>query len=183
VALGIPVSARWAKKDMEARGLSASEQVALAGGASVDDLLDEFESRFGSAASRAATDLIALQRRIGVLSRGGTSDDREIAGLTNEADALRRRIGVFPMMWLRSHLPVNPTEVGVWADLGASVADTEGTTPGAPAGLWANLGATTNDLPSPPAGSTPITSTLWGAATSNPAPPEAPGSSADTPSV
>ena len=32
VALGAPVSARWARQDMAARGLSESEQVALAGG-------------------------------------------------------------------------------------------------------------------------------------------------------
>ena len=150
VALGIPVSARWARKDMKARGLSASEQVALAGGSSVDDLLDEFEHRFGSAAGEAAGDLIALQRRIGILSRGGTSDDRGIAALTEQADDLRRRIGVF-----------------LFADLGASVTDTAGA--GAPAGLWANLGATTNDLP-PPAGNTlpPPSGGLWGAVNNPP---------------
>ncbi len=152
VALGIPVSARWARRDMEARGLSASEQVALAGGSSVDDLLDEFEERFGKEAGEHATALIELQRRIGILSRGGTSDDRDIARLTDEADELRRRIGVFPMMWLRSHLPVNPAEAGLFADLGAAVT-ASGTGDGQPvlSGLWANLGAATNDLPAPDA--------------------------------
>ena len=173
VALGIPVSARWARKDMEARGLSAGEQAALAGGASVDDLLDEFEHRFGGAASEAATELIALQRRIGVLSRGGTVDDPEIERLTEEADDLRRRIGVFPLMWLRSHLPVNPMEEGVWADLGASMSGTDDTASGAPAGLWASLGATTNDVPAV-APDTPATSgsmgALWGAPSASDAP-------------
>ncbi len=147
VALGIPVSARWARRDMEARGLSASEQEALAGGRGVDDLLDEFEMRFGGAASNAASDLIALQRRIGVLSRGGTSSDRDITSLTEQADELRRRIGVFPLMWLRSHLPVDPTEVGVWADLEASVVGSNTSASGTPSGLWAHLGAATEDLP------------------------------------
>lgn len=168
VALGIPVSARWARKDMEARGLSAGEQAALAGGASVDDLLDEFEHRFGTAASGAATELIALQRRIGVLSRGGTIDDPEIEGLTEQADDLRRRIGVFPLMWLRSHLPVNPMEEGVWADLGASVPQTADVGAGAPSGLWASLGATTNDVPAEASAATPAAgsmSALWGAPT------------------
>lgn len=157
VALGAPVSARWARQDMAARGLSESEQVALAGGSSVDDLLDEFENRFGTVASSQAAELIALQRRIGVLSRGGRSDDPELPGLTEKADELRRRIGVFPMMWLRSHLPVNPAESGVWASIGASVTDA-GESGEAPvlSGLWANLGAATNDVPaaapSPPAG-------------------------------
>ena len=168
VALGIPVSARWARRDMEARGLSAGEQAALAGGASVDDLLDEFEHRFGTAASEAATELIALQRRIGVLSRGGTIDDPEIEGLTEQADDLRRRIGVFPLMWLRSHLPVNPMEEGVWADLGASMSENADSSTGAPSGLWASLGATTNDVPAATAETAPTAgsmSALWGAPT------------------
>lgn len=180
VALGIPVSARWARRDMEARGLSAGEQAALAGGASVDELLDEFEHRFGTAASEAATELIALQRRIGVLSRGGTIDDPEIEGLTEQADDLRRRIGVFPLMWLRSHLPVNPMEEGVWADLGASMSDTADSSTGAPSGLWASLGATTNDVPAAVSESAPATgsmSALWGAPTpaDSPKPPETNG--------
>jgi len=160
VALGIPLSARWARRDMEARGLSASEQVALAGGSSVDDLLDEFEVRFGTEASEHANALIALQRRIGILSRGGTSDDRDIAVLTDEADELRRRIGVFPMMWLRSHLPVNPAEAGLFANISASVAASGGDE-GAPVlgGLWANLGAATNDLAPPTPGAPDRTNT------------------------
>jgi hypothetical protein len=143
VAAGIPVSERWAKRDMEARGLSESESAALAGGSSVDDVLDEFETRFGSAALEVAEELIAIQRRIGVLSRGGRGNDPEIAPLTDKADELRRRLGVFPMMWLRSHLPVNPTEAGVWADLGASVAADTDAPSAAPSGLWASLGAAT----------------------------------------
>jgi len=164
VALGAPVSARWARQDMAARGLSESEQVALAGGSSVDDLLDEFENRFGAAASEHASELITLQRRIGVLSRGGRSDDPELPALTEKADDLRRRIGVFPMMWLRSHLPVNPAEEGVWASIGAAVVD-ESASGEAPvlSGLWANLGAATNDVPAAP--NSPASSTGW------PAPP------------
>ena len=143
VAAGIPVSERWAKRDMEARGLSESESAALSGGSSVDEVLDEFETRFGAAALEVAEELIAIQRRIGVLSRGGRGDDPEIGPLTEKADDLRRRLGVFPMMWLRSHLPVNPTEAGVWADLGASVTTDTDEPVAAPSGLWASLGAVT----------------------------------------
>ena len=143
VASGIPLSAHWAKNDMLARGLSVAESAALSGGASVDDVLDEFKARFGEQVSLDADRLIALQRRIGVLSRGGTSDDREIPALTAEADGLRRRIGVFPMLWLRSYLPVSPLEAGVWADLGLSVSS-KPAEPSAPTGLWASLDRATS---------------------------------------
>lgn len=145
ISLGIPVSARWARREMSDRGLSSGEQVALAGGHSVDDLLDEFERRFGSPAATLAEQLIAAQRAIGIAAHGGRVDPARVQALTLEADQIRLRIGVFPMMWLRSHLPSSATSEGVWADLTPLVDDapSNGVASLPPGGLWAaiDLGA------------------------------------------
>ncbi len=138
VAIGFPVAGRWSQLEMRRRGLSAGEQAALVGGGSVDYLLDEFERRFGSSALAGAERLIVVQREIGVVARGGRSDPERLAVLTAEADQLRRTIGVFPMAWLRSHLPVDPSTSGVWADLMPAIDDAP-TPGGMPGGLWASL--------------------------------------------
>ncbi|MEN9506237.1 MAG: hypothetical protein RI958_2163 [Actinomycetota bacterium] len=138
VALGFPVAGRWSQLEMSRRGLSAGEQAALVGGGSVDDLLDEFERRFGASAVESAERLIVVQREIGVVARGGRSDPERLAMLTDEADQLRRDVGVFPMAWLRSHLPVDPSASGVWADLAPAI-DESPATGQAPGGLWASL--------------------------------------------
>jgi RsiW-degrading membrane proteinase PrsW (M82 family) len=148
VGLGFPISVRWARQEMANRGLSEAEQVALGGGGAVDDLLDELERRFGSATAEAAEELIGLQRRIGILAHRNGADDAEVMQLTALADGVRRKIGVFPMTWLRSHLPVSPAESGVWADLG-TIADDGAETGSPPSGLWASIGAATGDTAEP----------------------------------
>jgi len=164
VALGLPLSRHWAITDMAARGLSAGEQAALGGrGAAGAGLLDEFEARFGTEAATAAERLIALQRRIGVLARldggapggagatDGRPDNAELQRLQDEADALRRRIGLFAMGWLRSHLPVDRA-AGMWASLAGSIDEPDAgppqpgsTPPPVPGGLWATLADETGE--------------------------------------
>ena len=143
VALGIPLSSRWVRQDLKSHGANASEQAALGGGSSVAELLDHFEARYGSDAAEKAEKLVALQREIAIGRKAGRADEAEIAALEEKAAELRRGIGLFAMMWLRSHLPVDTATVGMWADLSHSVDDgpTE-LADAAPAasGLWARLG-------------------------------------------
>ena len=143
VALGIPLSSRWVRQDLQSHGANASEQAALGGGSSVAELLDHFEARYGSDAAEKAEKLVALQREIAIGRKAGRADESEIAGLEEKAAELRRGIGLFAMMWLRSHLPVDTATVGMWADLSHSVDDgptqLDDAAPTA-SGLWARLG-------------------------------------------
>ena len=117
VATGIPISSRWARIDLARRGASASEQVALAGGRQGVDVLDGFESRYGGAAAERAEQLIDVQRRIAIGRATHRLDATALAELERSADALRRSLGLHAMMWLRSHLPVDPSSASLWADL------------------------------------------------------------------
>ena len=156
VALGGPVSLRWARSSMQAQGLSAGEQSVLGKRGEVDNLLDEIDKRFGGLIAEQAERFIALQRRIGVASHSlqGSSSNAaraEFDSLQAEANQLRREIGVFPMTWIRSHLPTESSAMGLWATAAASAptpdpaeSDPTGTTR-PPGGLWGTFG----DQPKP----------------------------------
>ncbi len=157
VALGMPLSSRWVRQDLQSHGANASEQAALGGGSSVAELLDHFEARYGADAAEKAEKLVAVQREIAIGRNAGRASDAEIAALVEKADELRRGIGLFAMMWLRSHLPVDTANVGMWADLSHSVDDTptelhevDDAAPIA-SGMWARLGelAPSNDALQP----------------------------------
>ena len=142
VALGSPLSRRWAASAMAARGHNAGERAIMGSAANVTDLLDAFETRFGRAAAALLDELIAVQRRIGVqahITSRQTSDDASTASLDAlqaEADQLRRQIGLIAMGWLRSHLPT-AGDSGMWTTLAeATPVSAEG---GAATGLWAAL--------------------------------------------
>jgi RsiW-degrading membrane proteinase PrsW (M82 family) len=143
-AIGMPVSTRWARAEMTARGLAAGERAVLGQRAEVDDLLDGFEARFGAQASAAAEEFVAVQRRIGVVAQDARASGEnssaavELARLEAQADEIRRRIGVFPMTWLRSHLPTDGA-TGLWASLDTAEAPPVGEPRAAPSGLWARL--------------------------------------------
>lgn len=151
IALGYPVSRRWSRMEMRARGLSAGEQAALVGGSAVDDVLDEFERRFGGRAAELAEQLITAQRSIGVAVHGGRAGAEDVTALQEQADQLRRDIGLFPMTWLRSHLPADPTSAGVWAALSPMIDESvpddvaDGAAPRMPGGLWAAMDRGTTD--------------------------------------
>lgn len=142
VALGYPLSKRWAASAMAARGHNAGERAMMGSGSSVADLLDAFEARFGRVAAGLLDELIAVQRRIGVLSRVAsreTSSDAssvDLDALINEADQLRRRIGLIAMGWLRAHLPTDGGG-GMWASLSEASPASSG--PAVVSGLWATL--------------------------------------------
>ncbi|CAB4888610.1 unannotated protein [freshwater metagenome] len=147
VALGGPVSLRWARTSMQAQGLSAGEQSVLGRRGDVDNLLDEIEQRFGGVIAEQAERFIALQRRIGIASHSlqGSSDDTaraEFDSLQADANQLRREIGVFPMTWIRSHLPTESGPMGLWAGAAVSAAPAvvdSGDAGRPPGGLWATF--------------------------------------------
>ena len=148
VALGIPLSARWIREDLERSGASASEQEALGGG-NTATLLDQFERRYGAKAATDAEALIKVQRLLAISHHAGRADSAEVADLERQADDLRRDIGLFAMMWLRSHLPVDVMSAGLWSHLDETVAAGDESVDGeigAPmtAGLWARLGEVTD---------------------------------------
>jgi len=141
VALGYPISARWVREDLSRTGATASEKAALSGG-SVAEILDIFESRYGADAAAKAEELVAVQRQLAIAHHSGRTSAAEIESLEATAAGIRRAIGLFGMMWLRSHLPVNATESGIWASLESSVSD-DGPSEPTPSGLWARLGEVT----------------------------------------
>ncbi len=133
VALGLPISRRWVRNDLKLSAITASEQLALSGGSTADSLLDEFEGRYGSDAVKNAEELIKVQRRISIAQHGGHINAKDAELLARQADDLRREIGVFAMMWLRTHLPVDPLSAGLLGNL-AETSDGQ-TTAGALSGL------------------------------------------------
>ncbi len=161
VALGLPISRRWVRNDLKLSAMTQSEQLALSGGHTVDALLDEFEGRYGTAAVKNAEELIKIQRRISIAQHGGRINAKDSELLEKQADDLRREIGVFAMMWLRTHLPVDPSSAGLWGNL-AEVGENEGTAgaltglaaglatdapTSSPGGLWASLGDNSDSAP------------------------------------
>lgn len=142
VALGSPLSRRWAASAMAARGHNAGERAMMGSASNVADLLDAFEARFGRVATGLLDELIAVQRRIGVLSHVTSREtSRDVSNvdldaLINEADQLRRRIGLIAMGWLRSHLPTDGGG-GMWASLSEAAPASSG--PAVVSGLWASL--------------------------------------------
>ncbi|CAB4859376.1 unannotated protein [freshwater metagenome] len=141
VALGIPLSKSWLRKDLEARGASESEMMVLAGGRSVNAVLDEFERRYGSAATQKAEELIKLQRRLAIArnSQAKRLNATQLQELEQGADELRRQIGVFAMMWLRTHLPTDADAASMWSSLDALTTDEVSGTDDKPGGLWERL--------------------------------------------
>lgn len=139
VGLGFPISARWVREDLAAQGASVSEQAAL-GGRSVPEILDAFEARYGADAAGKAEQLVDVQRTLAIAQHSGRGSRTDIERLEGESAALRRGIGLFGMMWLRSHLPVDATESGLWARLDEAVPTTDLGEGAAPAGLWARIG-------------------------------------------
>jgi len=161
VALGFPISRRWVRNDLKLSAMTQSEQLALGGGHTVDALLDEFEVRYGSKAVKNAEELIKVQRRISIAQHGGHINAKDAELLEVQADDLRREIGVFAMMWLRTHLPVDPSSAGLWGNL-AETGEKEGPAGAlsgldagladdapnsSPGGLWASLGDSSDTLP------------------------------------
>ena len=138
VYLGFPISARWVRIDLIGQRATASEQEALSG-RTVASVLDAFESRHGAEAAEKAGQLVQAQRRLAIAQNSGRSSVTEIEKLKEETDSLRRDIGMFAMMWLRSHLPVGDAELGLWALLDESVPTTEDEVQAAPIGMWARL--------------------------------------------
>jgi hypothetical protein len=108
----------------------------------VAEILDTFESRYGSDAAAKAEELVAVQRRLAIAHHSGRTSADEIDTLEATAAGIRRDIGLFGMMWLRSHLPVDATESGIWASLENSVSE-DGPSESTPSGLWARLGEVT----------------------------------------
>lgn len=156
VALGFPISRRWVRNDLKLSSMTQSEQLALSGGHTIDALLDEFELRYGSAAVKNAEELIKVQRQISIAQHGGHINAKDAELLEKRADNLRREIGLFAMMWLRTHLPVDPSSAGLWGSLpapsdgdaqvgglsGLSIEDIDNPNvrQSAPGGMWARLG-------------------------------------------
>jgi RsiW-degrading membrane proteinase PrsW (M82 family) len=144
VFLGFPVSARWVSRDLAQSGATASEQAALSG-SSVANVLDDFESRFGVSAAHKAEQLVQAQRELAIRSNSGRGSAQEIQEIKESTEALRRDIGIFAMMWLRSHLPVSSAQPGLWATLEKNVnsvdsrVSTQDNELGQLGGLWARL--------------------------------------------
>jgi RsiW-degrading membrane proteinase PrsW (M82 family) len=142
VALGSPLSRRWATQAMAARGHNAGEQAIMGSSGNVAGLLDAFEARFGAAAAGLLDELITVQRRIGVLthisSRQANHDASTAAldALVEDADRLRRRIGLIAMGWLRSHLPTEQGG-GMWSTLAHAAPESSDSAPAT--GMWAAL--------------------------------------------
>lgn len=150
VALGVPISQRWARSDLARRGANESEQQALSGGRHLPTLLDDFEARYGTEAAAGAERLIEVQRRIAIGRTGGRLTASELRELEHTADEERRRLGLHAMLWLRSHLPVDPTAAGLLVRL--ELVDDPGS-PDEPmrevGGLWARLDVPENGTSCP----------------------------------
>jgi hypothetical protein len=138
VYLGFPASARWVRRDLAAAGATASEQAALSG-SSVASVLDNFEARFGTPAARQAEQLVQAQRELAILQNAGRGSAAEVLELRETTDSLRRDIGMFAMMWLRSHLPADAAQPALWTTLDNSMDPTKDGDREAPGGLWSRL--------------------------------------------
>ena len=141
ILLGFPITSRWVRRDLASNGASASEQAAL-GGRSVAQILDAFEARYGARAAEKAEQLVKGQRQLAIARNSGRSTSSEIDRLESDTDVLRREIGLFEMMWLRSHLPIGTDNMGMWSALDKDTlqsTDGEMSAPAAPAGVWARL--------------------------------------------
>jgi hypothetical protein len=138
VFLGFSISARWVRQDLANSGATTSEQAALSGG-SVADVLDAFESRYGPDAARLAEQLVQAQRQLAIAQHSGRFSTAEIGSLRSETDSLRRNIGMFQMMWLRSHLPVDASALGLWTLVPDSALATHDPNELTNSGMWARL--------------------------------------------
>jgi hypothetical protein len=141
ILLGFPITSRWVRRDLASHGASASEQAAL-GGRSVAQILDDFELRYGARAAEKAEQLVKGQRQLAIARNSGRSTSNEIDRLESDTDALRREIGLFEMMWLRSHLPIGTDDMGMWSALDKDTLqsiDGEMSVSTEPSGVWARL--------------------------------------------
>jgi len=168
VALGLPLTRRWARADLARRGATLSEQSALAGGSQHAALLDEFESRYGSQAAAGAERLVELQRRLAIGRAGGRMSDAELAELQALADEQRRALGLHAMTWLRSHLPVDPDAASMWVELDQFDSAELASEPAhQPVGLWARLDDATSSDNSPATNATETNATATNATETN----------------
>ncbi|MEI7593660.1 MAG: PrsW family glutamic-type intramembrane protease [Actinomycetes bacterium] len=146
ILLGGPMSLRWARAAMAEQGLSAGEQSVLGHHGDVDDLLDQLEARFGPKTTEQVEAFIAVEKKIGILSRptghGANAhipQSPELDALQAEANRLRRSIGIVPMTWLRTNVPTDSAKMGVWTNADTTAnSDVEPATaePFSPGGLW-----------------------------------------------
>lgn len=148
VLLGEPLSRRWARADMEREGLALGEAEVLGRRRDVEAIFTEMRTRFGEGAADAGRRFVDVQKRIGIATQPGTTaDPRALAGLRDEANVIRREVGVFAMLWLRSRLPTEPGAVGLWAatQLATSTPSEGSVERPAVGGLWNRLGETGDD--------------------------------------
>lgn len=147
VFLGDAVARRSARSELLEHGIAQGEVDLLDRRSRTESLLDEMSARFGHAAADAARSFIEVQREIGMATWPGTTPDPDrLDVLRKSADAVRREIGVFPMLWLRSRLSISPDQHGLWTAAESALARSVQSEPqssadreGAPTGLWARL--------------------------------------------
>jgi hypothetical protein len=140
VTVGAVLSTRWAQRELAKQGIAAGELDFVGSRRTVDSVLDEMRMRFGDGAADAGAAYVAVQRRLGIATQPGRVPSvTELAALEAEANEQRRLIGVFPMLWLRSRLPVDPDALGIWSSV-ADGAPAPSDPTSRPSGLWDALG-------------------------------------------
>jgi RsiW-degrading membrane proteinase PrsW (M82 family) len=138
VSLGFPISSKWVRKDLTLAGATESEKQSLSGH-HVSDVLGEFGARFGREAAQKAEQLVATQRNLAIARFAGRAKESDIRILSERSDQLRLDIGMFAMMWLRSHLPVDIKSEGIWSNLDQSVVTEVLGSGSVPKGIWKRL--------------------------------------------
>jgi RsiW-degrading membrane proteinase PrsW (M82 family) len=141
---GLVEERAWLRESLgPAVGVTERESAVVQSLSDLDTLLAPIEQRFGSARRQQVEAFLRLQVRMGLKCglQQRTSDarlreqlDAEVASLRRQMEDLRRQVGVYCMMYVRSVLPRN--DESLWRRLEPALA----VEPGTGSGMWRGLG-------------------------------------------
>jgi RsiW-degrading membrane proteinase PrsW (M82 family) len=144
---GLVEERRWIEETLGSQQRVTSKEKALVRElASVQELLKPIEERFGREKTIDVEDFLLKQAQLGIKQKSSQmlTDARlkaeveaQIAELQAEMEALRRKVGIYVMTYVRSIFP--PESTLLWANLQQSVAEAQQKTEAPQFNLWGRL--------------------------------------------
>jgi RsiW-degrading membrane proteinase PrsW (M82 family) len=144
IFVGLRQERRWMLEKLKMDvGVSVGESKVVQEMANFDTLLEPIDHHFGGEKRKQVEEFLRLQAQLGIKRK---AQDRaldpveraefgtEVIALQEEMDALRRKVGVYCMTYVRSILP--PTSEQMWLRLGQTIAKQK---PSGDKSLWASL--------------------------------------------
>jgi RsiW-degrading membrane proteinase PrsW (M82 family) len=144
---GLVEERRWIEETLGSQQRVTSKEKALVRElASVQELLKPIEERFGREKTIDVEDFLLKQAQLGIKQKSSQmlTDARlkaeveaQIAELQAEMEALRRKVGIYVMTYVRSIFP--PESTLLWTNLQQSVAEAQQKTEAPQFNLWGRL--------------------------------------------